>query len=114
MEIKNHKIKKAANGPEAVEICLSNLTIDLVLKNIKMPVMDVFEAFGKIKLFRTNLPIIARTAFSSNEDQERIRKEGFTNYSTKPINRERLFEIIDSIKKKINNTKEINSKSKIP
>ncbi|HEU4789213.1 MAG TPA: response regulator, partial [Flavobacterium sp.] len=68
--------------------------------DIKMPIMDGFEALEKIAPIRPNLPMIAQTAFSSNEDKDKIFKAGFTDYITKPINRERLFEIIDVILKK--------------
>jgi signal transduction histidine kinase/CheY-like chemotaxis protein len=97
MKAKNYKIIRAMNGQEAVDICLSNPNIDLVLMDIKMPIMDGFEAFDKISPIRPNLPIIAQTAFSSNEDKEKIFKLGFHDYITKPINRERLFELIDSV-----------------
>jgi signal transduction histidine kinase/CheY-like chemotaxis protein len=100
MKGRNYKIIRAENGQEAVNICLSNPDIDLVLMDIKMPVMDGFEAFEKIQPIRPNLPIIAQTAFSSSEDKERILKEGFTDYITKPINREQLFGLIDIIIKK--------------
>jgi signal transduction histidine kinase/CheY-like chemotaxis protein len=104
MKSKNYKIIRAENGQEAVDICLSNPNIDLVLMDIKMPIMDGFEAFDKISPIRPNLPIIAQTAFSSNEDKEKIFKLGFTDYITKPINRERLFELIDDIFEKKNKT----------
>jgi signal transduction histidine kinase/CheY-like chemotaxis protein len=97
MKDKNYKIIRAENGLEAVNICLSNPDIDLVLMDIKMPIMDGFEAFEKIQPIRPNLPIIAQTAFSSNEDKERIFKVGFNDYITKPINREQLFEMIDHL-----------------
>ncbi|WP_264564981.1 hybrid sensor histidine kinase/response regulator [Flavobacterium sp. N3904] len=99
MKTKNFKIIRAENGQVAVDICLSNPNIDLVLMDIKMPIMDGYEAFDKIHPIRPNLPIIAQTAFSSNEDKEKIYKVGFNNYITKPINREKLFEIIDEIYK---------------
>jgi signal transduction histidine kinase/CheY-like chemotaxis protein len=97
MKAKNYKIIRALNGQEAVTICLNNPNIDLVLMDIKMPVMDGYEAFDKITPIRPNLPIIAQTAFSSNSDKERIFKLGFHDYITKPINRERLFELIDGV-----------------
>jgi signal transduction histidine kinase/ActR/RegA family two-component response regulator len=100
MKTKNFKIIRAQNGQEAVNICLNNPEIDLVLMDIKMPVMDGFEAFEKIHPIRPNLAVIAQTAFSSNEDKERILKEGFSDYITKPINREKLFDLIDNVFKK--------------
>jgi signal transduction histidine kinase/CheY-like chemotaxis protein len=95
MKAKNYKIIRAHNGQEAVAICLSNPNIDLVLMDIKMPVMGGFEALKKIHAIRPDLPIIAQTAFVTNEDKELIFKAGFNDYLSKPINRNQLFEMID-------------------
>jgi CheY-like chemotaxis protein/two-component sensor histidine kinase len=95
MQFKNHTIIRAINGQEAVEICRNNPNIDLVLMDIKMPVMNGFEALEKIKHFQPELPIIAQTAYSSNEDKKKIEQAGFFGYITKPINRENLFEMIE-------------------
>jgi len=97
MQLKNYNIIRAVNGLEAVEICHNNPSIDLVLMDIKMPIMNGFEALEKIKAIRPELIIIAQTAYSSNEDEEKIYKAGFYGYITKPIKRERLFEIIDDV-----------------
>ena len=96
MQLKNYKIIRAVNGLEAVEICINNPSIDLVLMDIKMPIMNGFEALEKIKAIRPELIIIAQTAYSSSEDEDKIYKAGLV-YITKPIKRERLFEIIDDV-----------------
>ncbi|MFC5682020.1 ATP-binding protein [Flavobacterium sp. GCM10022190] len=95
MKDKSFQIIRAVNGQEAVDICLNNTEIDLVLMDIKMPVMNGFEAVEKIKPVRPELPIIAQTAYSSSEDKVKIQNAGFDDYITKPLNRERLFELID-------------------
>jgi len=105
MQLKNYKIIRAVNGLEAVEICINNPSIDLVLMDIKMPVMNGFEALEKIKAIRPELIIIAQTAYSSSEDEDKIYKAGFYGYITKPIKRERLFEIIDDVFQKKNTNK---------
>jgi CheY-like chemotaxis protein len=94
MQLKNYKIIRAKNGQEAVSICIDNKNIDLVLMDIKMPILSGYEALAKIKVFRPELPIIAQTAYSSSEDQEKMEQAGFVNYITKPINKEKLFQII--------------------
>jgi signal transduction histidine kinase/CheY-like chemotaxis protein len=94
MQLKNYKIIRAKNGQEAVSICRDNKNIDLVLMDIKMPILSGYEALARIKIFRPELPIIAQTAYSSPEDQEKIKQAGFVNYITKPINKEKLFQII--------------------
>ncbi|SHL49262.1 Signal transduction histidine kinase [Flavobacterium flevense] len=95
MKDKDFEIIRAKNGQEAVDICISNSNIDLVLMDIKMPVLNGFEAVEQIKPIRPELPIIAQTAYSSSEDRIKIEKAGFDDYITKPLSRERLFEMID-------------------
>lgn len=95
MQNKNFKILRAINGQEAVDICINNPNIDLVLMDIKMPLMNGFEALEQIRPIRPTLPIIAQTAYSSSDDKLKIEEAGFTDYITKPLNRERLFELVD-------------------
>ena len=97
IQVKNYNIIRAVNGLEAVDISLSNPNIDIVLMDIKMPIMNGFEALEKIKAIRPDLVVIAQTAYASVEDEERIMKAGFYGYLTKPINRENLFETIEEV-----------------
>lgn len=97
MQNKNYNIIRAVNGEEAVTICANNSNIDLVLMDIKMPIMNGFEALVKIKEIRPDLVVIAQTAYASNEDKEKIYSAGFYEYLTKPINREKLFEMLDDV-----------------
>jgi CheY-like chemotaxis protein len=94
MQNKNYQIIRAVNGQEAVEVCLNNPNIDLVLMDIKMPIMTGFEAIERIQPMRPTLPIIAQTAYSSSEDKAKIEEAGFTDYITKPLDRELLFELL--------------------
>ena len=94
MQNQNYKIIRAVNGEEAVDICINNPNISLVLMDIKMPLMDGFQALELIRPIRPNLPIIAQTAYSSSDDEKRIYDAGFNNYITKPLNRDKLFELI--------------------
>ena len=97
-------IVHAKNGEEAVAICRKNPEIDFVLMDLKMPVMDGFEAIKLIKEFRPELPIVAQTAFSSAEDKERVFAAGFNDFLSKPISQEALREVINKQKeqKRIN------------
>ncbi len=102
MKNKNYEIIRAVNGQEAVAICAENPNIDLVLMDIKMPIMDGYEALEIIKKSRPELPIIAQTAYSSFEDKEKMKEVGFFDNVSKPIIRENLFEIIETIFRKKN------------
>ena len=93
----NYTIIRAVNGQEAVAICSENPNIDLVFMDIKMPVMNGYEALEKIKIIRPKLIVIAQTAYSSAEDEARFYSAGFYDYITKPINREKLFEMMDEV-----------------
>ncbi|MCA1757812.1 MAG: PAS domain S-box protein [Bacteroidales bacterium] len=81
----------AKNGREAVDICLSDKKIDLVLMDINMPEMNGLEAAALIKAEKPELPIIAQTAYASYNDRERSQQSGCDDYIEKPIRRPLLF-----------------------
>jgi len=91
----NINIIRAINGLEAVEICKTNTHIDLVLMDIKMPLMDGYEATKQIKSFMPNLPIIAQTAYFTDLDKSKALACGCIDFISKPIKRELLFSKIE-------------------
>lgn len=97
LKLTNYTIIRAVNGQEAVAICSAIPNIDLVFMDIKMPVMNGYEALEKIKTIRPELIVIAQTAYSSAEDEAGIYNAGFYAYITKPIDREKLFKMIDDV-----------------
>jgi CheY-like chemotaxis protein len=82
------------NGQEGVDLCRNNDQIDLVLMDLKMPIMDGYEAIKLIKEFRTKLPIIAQTAYALESDIEKIIESGFDGYLTKPFEYDKLVELV--------------------
>lgn len=84
----------ATNGKEAVDTFRNETGIDLVLMDIKMPVMDGVEATRIIKSIKPDVPVIIQTAYALNEDKERFLKAGCDGYITKPIDIEILYEKI--------------------
>jgi hypothetical protein len=87
-------IKHAENGQQAVEVALNNSDIDLVLMDIKMPIMDGFEALTKIKAVKPNLKIIAQTAYALQGDKAKIKSSNFDDYIEKPIDQIKLIELL--------------------
>lgn len=85
---------RAANGVEAVEICRSEQAIDLVLMDIKMPVMNGYEATKIIKELRPQLPVIAQTAYSTDYDRAKAFACGCSDFISKPFKRDQLITII--------------------
>ncbi|TDD77506.1 response regulator [Flavobacterium caseinilyticum] len=102
IESKKHTVLRAFNGQEAVNICAENPHVSLVFMDIKMPVLNGFEAFEQIKVLKPELPVIAQTAYSSFEDRERIMQSGFMDYITKPLDKEKIFELLDTVFMEIN------------
>ncbi len=89
------KTLHAKHGAEAIEICKANNEIDLVLMDMKMPIMNGFEATKQIKEFRPDLQIVAQTAYSTREEKEQAFTAGCDDFISKPITEETLREIID-------------------
>lgn len=97
LALKNYKVIRAEDGEKAVALCLAHPEIDLVLMDIKMPKLDGYEAFKKIRAARPNLPIVAQTAYTSSEEVEKIFQLGFAAYLSKPISKEKLYILIDNM-----------------
>jgi CheY-like chemotaxis protein len=88
------KVIVANNGLEAIEICEKNKSIDLVLMDIKMPLMNGYEATKKIKEIRPDLPIIAQTAFALLGDKRKSLDNGCDDYIAKPVKKDALIKLI--------------------
>ncbi len=75
----------AENGKEAVDYVKEKKEIDLVIMDIRMPVMDGYEATRIIKDLRPELVVLAHTAYSSDEDVEAAFNAGCEAVISKPI-----------------------------
>lgn len=82
------------NGSEAIEAVISNADIQLVLMDMKMPIIDGYEATAAIKNIRPELPIIALSAYAFQEDIQKAMQAGCDDYLTKPLQIEKLQEIL--------------------
>lgn len=90
----NFLITRAENGQEAVTIFKENEHIDLVLMDIRMPIMDGYEATGIIKKMRPSIPVIGHTAYSSEKDIQNALNAGCDTVIRKPINLKEFKETI--------------------
>ena len=92
LEGSNAEVLHAINGKEAVEKCLSMGNIDLILMDIKMPVMDGYTAVKLIREKNTEIPIIAQTAYL--DDRERAIECGCSGFLSKPFDKKGLFKVL--------------------
>lgn len=91
----NLTLLHAENGIQAVEFVKNTPEISLVLMDIRMPVMDGYEAIPLIKKLRPELPIIAQTAYAFSEERSKIIELGTDDYISKPILRDKLLEMVN-------------------
>ncbi|HAF29097.1 MAG TPA: hypothetical protein DCG75_08625 [Bacteroidales bacterium] len=91
LEKTNAEIIHAENGKDAVKFFRTNPDIDLILMDIRMPIMDGIEATSQIKQIDKNIPIIVQTAFTMSSEKEKSFKAGCDDYISKPINIKELY-----------------------
>ena len=97
LEALGHRVDVVSDGVEAVA-AVSNTDYDLVMMDCQMPKMDGFEATAAIRRWRrrgSESPIVAMTANAMQGDRERCLAAGMDDYLTKPVNRERLQEVME-------------------
>ncbi|MEQ8238459.1 MAG: response regulator [Cyclobacteriaceae bacterium] len=80
----------ALNGKEAVDIVADNSSIDIILLDINMPVMNGFETIKRIKEIDQHIPVIAQTGYAMEEDINKIMQSNFNDYILKPIDQNKL------------------------
>ena len=91
LRLKNIITYRARNGQEAVDMIKNQLDINLVLMDIKMPVMGGIEATRLIKQIRPKTPIIIQSAFANQSEIKLTYQAGCDDYMTKPVNINVLF-----------------------
>lgn len=95
---KRIKLYEAASGLEALDK-LTETDFDLIFTDINMPNMDGLEFIKRCKEDERykNIPVIVITTEDGMEDRERALGLGATGYVTKPLDRESIIEITNSM-----------------
>ena len=99
LQIISKEILHAVTGVEAIEKCKNNPDLNLVLMDIRMPVMDGLEATRQIRKFNKDIIIIAQTAYAFSGNKEKAIEAGCNDYISKPVYMTLLYKLI---KKHIN------------
>lgn len=85
------KVLHAGNGNEVLQLLDNHKNVDLILMDIKMPLMDGIETLHALRKKGILIPVIAQTAYALSEEVVKLKKEGFDEYISKPIQRESLY-----------------------
>ena len=91
--------ENAVNGKKAVER-VKEMDYDMVLMDIKMPVMNGLEATKLIRQFDKNIPIVAVTANVLDFDRKTALANGCNEFVTKPVVRNQLIAVVETYKRK--------------
>lgn len=89
----NLDVSMAENGQQALDI-IETEGFDVVLMDIQMPIMDGFEAAERMRSSGVVIPIVALTANAMKGFEAKILSAGFSHYMTKPIDLDKLAELL--------------------
>lgn len=96
----NYRLLRSVNGKQTIEMFKENPDISLILMDLKMPVMDGYDATREIKKINSELPVIAQTAYALTGDSQKAADAGCDDYVTKPIKKE---DLLGKIKRNLKN-----------
>ena len=100
LQMDNLTLLTAVTGKEAVDMVEHHPEIDLVLMDIKMPIMNGYDATILIKQMRQGLPVIAQTAFASADERKKAREAGCDAFISKPVKKNELLVMIRALMKR--------------
>ena len=99
LKARKYRFLSAQNATEGLQLLQSNPDIGLVLLDMMMPEMDGYEAIQRIRNSDQfgGVPIVAVTANAMNGDREKCLAAGADNYVAKPIDVDRLMNVIEEL-----------------
>lgn len=89
-----YTILAARNGADAIELFKDNPQIGLVIMDLRMPVLDGFEATKAIRKLNSVVPIVALTAYTLSDERRQAFDAGCNECLKKPINKDQILEMV--------------------
>jgi signal transduction histidine kinase len=98
LETEGAEVVAATSGPEALRLA-GETDLDLVLSDLSMPGMDGYELLRELRVrpATAEVPVLALSGFDQAEDARRTQAAGFSAHLSKPIELERLLEVVRGV-----------------
>ncbi len=100
LEFQNYEITAVKNGEQVLQI-LDKENFDILLLDINMPVMDGMECVKNVRALsdkkKAKIPVVAITGNAKNYTEEEFKAAGFDDILVKPLNFDRLVEIVNDL-----------------
>ena len=93
LDMEGFELKEASNGLEALDF-FKTWNPDVVLMDMRMPVMDGYEATIRIKQLREDSIVVAVTASAFENDEREVIRSGVDGYLRKPLAPDELFSVL--------------------
>ncbi len=100
MRLYGHDAMTCFSGPEGLKLALS-VERDVILLDIGLPGIDGLEVARRIRTQTTKLVLIAMTGYGQPEDREKSKEAGFDYHLTKPVDPEKLQQLLARIAQKL-------------
>ena len=94
LENRGMSCKILDNGEDCVSLIKKNSKFDLILMDVHLPGINGTIATQQIREFNTQIPIIALTAISLNENRDMLLSYGMNDVITKPFEPEKFYKVI--------------------
>lgn len=82
-------------GQEAIDLVASGEHYDLILMDMKMPILNGFDTTMEIKKINKNIPVIAQTAYAMSDEKIKCLEAGCIDYLSKPIEISALLNMVN-------------------
>ena len=103
LEFQNYEITAVKNGEQVMQI-LEKEEFSILLLDINMPIMDGMECVRRVRAMpdkeKASVPIVAITGNAKNYTEEEFKTAGFNDVLVKPLNFDRLVEVVNQLRDK--------------
>lgn len=96
--ILNVDLIHAETGKEGIELFKNN-SVNLVLLDLNLPDMDGFDLLKAFNTIKTNVPIVAQTAYAMNNEKQKCLEMGCVDFFLKPLNIKKIQKVINKYRK---------------